>query len=565
MTILVNQTKRKKLLAIYDVSGIQDYVFASSKLRENVGASRIVGKVLKKLLPQILKNECADKAITEWEKATSFHMKEDDTLWAEIIYIGGGNAVVAYRDADIYNKVNRSFAKKLLEDSYSLTIATTCVETAFTNYSEDRRELMRKLAEVKENMTRRRPWGSLPITEQEGLTGLPMTRHYQIGNKEKFEDISLEQELKRDAADVKETDEIGEPLSAKAVYAREMDDLVSNKGEDGFVAVVHIDGNAIGQKITRYMEKFADYGRAVKQMRDLAKAIADAYEDVFHGMTQEIYERIAATEKNEKYSFMREKEPIMEDDKHVLPLRPLILDGDDITFLCNGRLGVPLAARFLRQIAQVEGLPISLSVCAGVALVHSHFPFNIAYKIAESCCGNAKRKRLKNNNGQMRMGYIDFHICQSGYLTDIEDLRKNEYFVTANHEGKKRLLKRPYRVATVEDSNHYFSFDCLDQILKRMVGERISFQGPSGQAKEAEGKKWPRSRLKKLYETYLLSAEKVGFFLDECASRGYQTTAFTKEELRDGFAENGTTPLYDALELLDLYEIHVFSSSAGQG
>lgn len=35
------------ILAMYDVSGIQEYIISSSRMRENISASRIVGELLK--------------------------------------------------------------------------------------------------------------------------------------------------------------------------------------------------------------------------------------------------------------------------------------------------------------------------------------------------------------------------------------------------------------------------------------------------------------------------------------------------------------------------------------
>ena len=41
-------------IAIYDISGIQSFIFSTNKLREMVGGSKIVHKILFELLPQKL-------------------------------------------------------------------------------------------------------------------------------------------------------------------------------------------------------------------------------------------------------------------------------------------------------------------------------------------------------------------------------------------------------------------------------------------------------------------------------------------------------------------------------
>ena len=41
-------------IAIYDISGIQSFIFSTNKLREMVGGSKIVHKILFELLPKKL-------------------------------------------------------------------------------------------------------------------------------------------------------------------------------------------------------------------------------------------------------------------------------------------------------------------------------------------------------------------------------------------------------------------------------------------------------------------------------------------------------------------------------
>jgi hypothetical protein len=46
--------KKKYSLSLYDVRGIQEFIFSSSKLKENIGASILVAKVLDEYLKKAI-------------------------------------------------------------------------------------------------------------------------------------------------------------------------------------------------------------------------------------------------------------------------------------------------------------------------------------------------------------------------------------------------------------------------------------------------------------------------------------------------------------------------------
>ncbi len=524
----------RPILAIYDVSGIQEYIFSTSRLRENTGASLIVRHILKEELPEAIRevgSKLDGDVFTEWESDKPFQMKSNPQAQVEVIYNGGGSAVVAYRKKEAYDEVNIILAKRLIQISYTLTLATTCLETDFENYSRDRAALALKLEEVKERLPRQRPMGSFPIVEQESLTGWPITQR-DIWNQ----DISTVQALKRQAAEKSKERDFQDVLpSADVSFAIEMEDLRAEKGEDSFVAVVHLDGNDMGRILQEKIAGFEDYQHSVGEMRKLSKAITDLYRDIFKKLVKEINDQIKDPQTS-PYAVKR----IGGKDEYILPIRPLILDGDDITFICTGRLGIALAAAFLRRLASTSNAGFQPSACAGVALVPSHFPFNIAYEMAESCCSNAKARRRKLND---TAGYLDFHIGHGAHIKDVPDWREEEY---GGYRDGYSLLKRPYRIPAQRDEEHQPSFDRLDSLLAN----------PPFGAGIVEGKDevWPRSRLKALYEAYRTGPEQVAFLLEELASRGHSLPA----SIRPAFDEQGETYMYDALELMDLYERGLF-------
>ena len=66
--------------------------------------------------------------------------------------------------------------------------------------------------------------------------------------------------------------------------------------------------------------------------------------------------------------------------------RALVFGGDDVTFVCDGRLGLSLATLYAREFAaetakRPECGP--LTARAGIAIVKTHYPFARAYALAD--------------------------------------------------------------------------------------------------------------------------------------------------------------------------------------
>lgn len=85
----------------------------------------------------------------------------------------------------------------------------------------------------------------------------------------------------------------------------------------------------MGDYIQRVCGKCRDYPQEVRRMRRVFKEIADMNQDVF-----ELLVNAAHTYCNE-YS-----------NRNILPLHPLIMDGDDVTFITRADGCIPFAVFF---------------------------------------------------------------------------------------------------------------------------------------------------------------------------------------------------------------------------
>ena len=149
--------------------------------------------------------------------------------------------------------------------------------------------------------------------------------------------------------------------------------------------------------------------------------------------------------------------------KNGLPFRPIIFGGDDVTFVSEGRLGLPLAAHYLARLSETEmpdGDP--LYARAGIAIVKSHYPFARAYELAEALCESAKLFIRETDPDFRRVTALDWHFATTGVVQPLEDLRKREYRRGRGKEAAS-LLMRPLAVTT-SDSQEWRLWDTFCEL-----------------------------------------------------------------------------------------------------
>ena len=462
-------------LCLLDCQSIQQYVFGSNKLRTNIGASANVAAIFKKTLQQFLPDNCD---ITIWhESPGDIRIFGDSSLDCEAGYIGGGNALLIFKMDEKHSLAQEflnKWSRNLLLKYPGIVPAAAVHELENKNKGDEITKseldtLFRKLA-VEKNK-------SVPVTvlPRHGITA----ECKQTGLSAEI----FDKEEKRPSQWVSSVSKA--KIDAAAEKAKHADRLAFNEEQLGqieaknHIAVVHIDGNSMGKQ-------FMDC-RNLGERRRLSSAVEKRTDAAWKTVKEKFEKEYDYLWKNKII-----KKQFDDNEKVVWPFREIILNGDDLTFICNARLAFWLTELFLQELAakplnfKNEKLrdskddEIRMSACAGIAFVKTKFPFYRAYNLAEELCGSAKTK-----GREQKQSWVDFEIVYGGLSGDLEQIREKKYSI-----GNNTLISRPWRMLDEKGNTANISHE--DWACLKKSAREFTSQDEQGKSK------WPRSKRKEL-------------------------------------------------------------------
>ncbi|MFW6273241.1 MAG: hypothetical protein ACOC2U_05635, partial [bacterium] len=336
------------ILTLYDIMGIQKFIFSTNKLKENIGASLIVSSMFKESPLNSIQDNDAYININDSELEGNDNTFRNDLSRYDIvnIYIAGGNALILYKNEDIMKSVNADLSEKFLRETGGLlSFAVAFTELNEKSFTDIFKELQIGIEKNKREFIRTKPLLGIGITKEELSTGLPVQiKTHEFG---KDEYLSYQSYLKREYSknDEFEKKYLGEDHKKFFCFPKELDKLGQKSGED-YIAIVHIDGNDFGTIRNDIIQNQSDIEAALRVMNELSDIITKIFESTMRNTIDDLIYHINRGNLDtviERY----ENLPIK-----PLPIRPIILNGDDITFVCNGKLGLGLAECFLQNLYQ---------------------------------------------------------------------------------------------------------------------------------------------------------------------------------------------------------------------
>lgn len=400
---------------LFEAKSIQDYILRSGRLRHIVGASELIDTLTGNLLDDVI----AALRLSE-EQDIRFSRRAGGAVY---LFSPRSEARDAFRD--LWTLVVRQYAPGL-----EFQVAQGEGPTDYHAYLQ----ALAGLQAARNRQSPALPSGG-PVTRYAPRTGQPAVENdAKLG----LQDVAtsrfgLEQFWRRGGLTGKFAASVAiDDWPRNLEYSPTPDEGVQFPfwPDNRYLGLIHADGNGLGQLLMQLSQQVqARPETFIGLFRDFSTAIAEATHAAAHLATQEVLLPARGTPHDAKVP-------------GVIPARPIVLGGDDLTILVRADLAIPFTRTFLTAFEQksrekikplrdkypmITGVPEALTAGAGIAFVKSNHPFHLAHELAESLARFAKdrAKEQKDANGRIPPT-LAFHRVTTASHGDYEDIRQQE-------------------------------------------------------------------------------------------------------------------------------------------
>lgn len=552
-------------LVLIETSGNQRYIFATNRLRQNIGASALITQVGDQVLASVGGGgaQSAIGVTAEQRAARLLRVAPLESPGAEVepILATSGRAIVLTRGEraqEVAERIIGDVTGWAIEAAPGLSVCGVIqpfdfdadpVHGVVSRAVEELRSVVAALPPPEARFLR------IPIVEDCRSSGLPATGAWSPPNSSEPElesPVARSKRLTADGAYARMVDRLNVPVE----LPQTIDALERAVADLQWLGVVHADGNGIGA-IFQNLHRCAGDNRAyLDTLRRFSAGLELATDRAFQAAVQ----KLPAT-------------------NSIVPLVPVVLGGDDITVVCDGRYALDFTVAFLRSFEEEtasRALPhvgdviprvahdligaSRLAASAGIAVVKPHFPFYSAYELAEQLLLQAKRAK---QHAALPCSAFDFHALQSSSSAELSTIRGpagGGRGGGTSKDGASRLWGGPYIVTEDSfadaddrgwlDARRYGGLrQAMDTLLKTDDDARPLL--PRGLAHDLR---------ESLFEGRAVADARVRLAVGRYGARGLSTllvagdgqTSLFRKELVHGDGERFMTIYLDALDAAEL-------------
>lgn len=404
---------------LFEAKGIQRYILAGGRLLDIAGGSELLAQTVNSrksdLLERVLDaagfSACEPQFSRRAAGAFALHFKDD--MWPQFERF---RALWRLAFAQHAPALEFSEAFGCGED------AAEAKDDAYRNASQLRENGTAALLPRAGPFVARSPRTALPGVERrdQEIVDRPTARKRGAGREKGFAARFLPVSLR--GLDLRWPDQMEDEGTDTE---RKNAALFPFEGEDRRVAIVHADISGLGELYATANKMLAvASGRGGDAIR-LARDLSDRIENAVEGAAQIATDRVLA-------------EPLRDRDGTIkagalLPARPILLGGDDLTIIVRADLAIPYVRKLLEQIEELTAAELTafngvnrqqvgdldierLTACAGIAIVKPKQPFHLALDLAEGLCSYAKK--YAKAGGRPFASALAFHRVTSSHIAD---------------------------------------------------------------------------------------------------------------------------------------------------
>lgn len=426
-----------------EVGGIQKYILSTGKLKEMIGGSELIESLSAKYLDDFAQNNHLN-ILKEIRKPVD----------NEILPLqrNAGAMHLLFSSEAKGREFLQNFGLKLLEDFPGLPIFGALEECEFTSSGirEAKFKLSNKITDQRNKYPTSTGMQLLPICAEAPLDGEPAIGKVSYGKNASSEIISLSSKTKRNEQLLEDSKgrlrEI-EPDEGVGPDLKWSDDLEEIACGSEKVAFIHIDGNDLGKRFRQELENISDK-ETDEDKTGQQSSSEDRYQNAINviktmsALSNTVKETTTAAFKKGLSECLKHTKLTDNTGKKLVPARPLVLGGDDVTVVIRADLALYFIDAFVKEFERYSNQELGkknpndkLTVGVGMVVCPTGYPFLKAFDLSEELVKNSKELTAQMENRPSSMDYI---VITNDTENDIDSIRAHLF--TAE-DGSKLTAK----------------------------------------------------------------------------------------------------------------------------
>lgn len=533
----------------FEARGIQSYIFDSGKMKEMVGASELVKELCESELDRVIDHLGLERIVpkTKDDSRKIANMTPNQIFFSRR---SGGVFTAIFADEAIRDRFLSIWS--LLVTNLAPGLEMVCA----VSESEDFKGLVKKTYDIL-GYNRNTPAAILPeATPMHVLaprTGkITVENHPTVGGEKVWMDEASIKKLKiaeKTSSNVLSNSFLLELYRDNFSFPKNLE--FDNRDKDAFpfrkdsryLGLIHADGNGLGETLLQLRKSFNDGSEYAVMLRLFSDSLEAATREAAQEATKKLIEKYGKK-------------------SGILPMRPLVLGGDDLTVLVRADYAMQFTEdyckafetsteKYFKYLHEASGnkIPAKLTACAGIAYVKNNQPFMDAFELAESLCAASKKisKEVKaKENREFIPASVTSLVVTNSFIENYDAYKEKELTIK---KGNEKYIATFDAYAFDENEQTIPTLKALRELCKILKEDGVTASSIRQYATMIFGDvNISREKWRRWIEILKQKKGKLGQLL-QCMK------IFGVENVEESpWTKDNKTPVFDALQLMGMEE-----------